>query len=56
MLLYQLYYINCSWVKDIKMYALKKMYKSDFMSIESTLNGSKVSTFKISNKFCENNI
>ncbi len=32
----------------------KWKFKSDFMSIESTLNVSKVSTFKISNKFLEN--
>ncbi len=39
------------WVKDVKMSASKEMYKSDFMSIERTLNVSKVSTFKVSNKF-----
>ncbi len=36
------------------MSASKEIYKSDFMSIESTLNVSKVSTFKVSNKFLEN--
>ncbi len=44
----------CTWVKDVKISALKEIYKSYFMSIESTLNVSKVSTFKVSNKFLEN--
>ncbi len=38
------------------MSASKEIYKSDFMSIESTLNVSKVSTFKVSNKFLDNKI
>ncbi len=33
---------------------IKKFYKSDFIYIESTLNASKVSTFKVLNKFWEN--
>ncbi len=39
------------WVKDVMMSASKEMDKSDFISIESTLNVSKVSTFKVSKKF-----
>ncbi len=42
------------WVKDIKMSASKEIHKSDFISIESTLNVSKVSTFKVSKKLLEN--
>ncbi len=42
------------WVKDIKMSTSKDIYKSDFMSTQSTINVSKVSTFKVSNKFLEN--
>ncbi len=40
-------------VKDVKMSTSKEIYKIDFMSIESTLNISKVSTFKVSNVFGE---
>ncbi len=43
----------CIRVKDVKMSASKEMDKSDFMSIESTLNGSKVSIFRVSNTFLE---
>ncbi len=32
----------------------QKMYESDFRSIKSTLNVSKVSTFKVTNRFLEN--
>ncbi len=50
--------IRNPWVKDVKMSASKEIYKKDFMSIESTLNVSKVSTFKVSNNFwrikCQN--
>ncbi len=45
---YSIYFENIyMWVKDVK------MYKNDFMSIESTLNVSKVSTFKVLNVFGE---
>ncbi len=40
--------------KDVKMSASKEIYKKGFMFIESTLNVSKVSTFKVSNMFLEN--
>ncbi len=36
------------------MSASKDIYKSDFMSIKSTLNVHKMSTFKVSNTFLEN--
>ncbi len=32
----------CMWVKDVKMSALRYIYKSDFMFIERTLNASNV--------------
>ncbi len=38
-----------TWVKDVKMSASKYIYNSDFISIESTLNISKASTFNVSN-------
>uniref|UniRef100_A0A672QGL6 NOL1/NOP2/NSUN 5/7 ferredoxin-like domain-containing protein n=1 Tax=Sinocyclocheilus grahami TaxID=75366 RepID=A0A672QGL6_SINGR len=41
-------------VKDVKMSASKEIYKSDFISRESTLNVSKASTFKVSNTFLNN--
>ncbi len=47
-------HLFCIWVKDVKMSASKYIYKSDFISIECTLNASKVSTFKVSKKFLEN--
>ncbi len=43
----------CIRDKDVKMSASKEMDKSDFMIIESTLNVSKVSIFKVSNTFLE---
>ncbi len=49
-----IFHMICMWVKDVNMSASKEIYKSDFMSIESTLHVSKVSTFKVSNMFLEN--
>ncbi len=40
-------------VKVVKTSASTEMDKSDCMSIESTLNVNKVSTFKVSNTFLE---
>ncbi len=37
----------------VKMSTSKEIYKNDFMSIESTLNVRKVSTFKVLNVFGE---
>ena len=53
-MIYSAWVSQHTWVKDVKMSASKEMYKSDFVSIESTLNVSKMSTFKVSNKFLEN--
>ncbi len=44
----------CTWVKDVKMPALKEIDKKWFYVHRSTLNIIKVSTFKVSNKFLEN--
>ncbi len=50
------FFCSSAWVKDVKMSTSKEIYKNDFMSIESTLNVCKMSTFKVSNMFLENKI